>query len=92
MIFIQFDGTLAPCGYPNSVFIATPQRTVATLTDLTDDAANDVYVLSSRMPAELARHFRHVMGMGLIAENGCLLRKPQAKEWTQLVDEAYTDT
>ncbi|KAJ6137043.1 hypothetical protein N7497_012295 [Penicillium chrysogenum] len=57
----------------NCVFIATPQRTVATLTDLTDDAANDVYVLSSRMPAELARHFRHVMGMGLIAENGCLL-------------------
>ncbi|KAJ5264660.1 hypothetical protein N7505_007453 [Penicillium chrysogenum] len=92
MIFIQFEGTLSPWGSPNNVFIATPQRTVATLTDLTDDAANDVYVLSSRMPEELERHFRHVIGVGLIAENGCLLRKPHAKEWTQLVGQAYTDT
>ncbi|KAJ9481717.1 hypothetical protein VN97_g11749 [Penicillium thymicola] len=49
IIFIQFEGTLAPRGSPNSVFIATPQRTIATLADLTDNAANDVYVLSSRI-------------------------------------------
>ncbi|OGE56255.1 hypothetical protein PENARI_c003G06306 [Penicillium arizonense] len=91
MMFIQYEGALAPWGSPNNVFLATPQRTITILTDLIDDAANDVYVMSSRMPEELERQFCHVIGVGLIAENGCFLRKPHTNEWIQLVDQAYTD-
>ncbi|OQE74191.1 hypothetical protein PENNAL_c0083G05479 [Penicillium nalgiovense] len=93
MIFIQYEGTLAPWRPPSGVFfLATPQRAVTTLTDLTDDPLNVVYVVSSRTLEEQERRFRHVAGVGLIAENGCFLREPHANEWNNLVNEGQTDT
>jgi trehalose 6-phosphate synthase/phosphatase len=57
------------------------------LTELTDDPANIVYVMSSRMPEEMERLFRQVNHLGLIAENGCFVRKPDSDEWSNLADK-----
>ena len=93
MIFIQYEGALAPWRPPSGVFfLATPQSAVTTLTDLTDDPLNVVYVVSSRTLEEQERHFRHVAGVGLIAENGCCLCEPHANEWNKLADQGRTDT
>lgn len=88
MIF-DYEGTLASWGSPRSIILTTPQRAITTLTELTDDPANVVYVMSSRMPEEMERLFRQVNNLGLIAENGCFVRDPRSDEWTRLEDKNH---
>lgn len=87
LMIIDYEGTLASWGSPRSIILTTPQRAITTLTDLTDDPANVVYVMSSRMPEEMERLFRQVNNLGLIAENGCFVREPHTDEWVSLIDK-----
>ncbi|KAJ5747231.1 uncharacterized protein N7511_008927 [Penicillium nucicola] len=89
LMVVDYEGTLASWGSPGSIILTTPQRAITTLTDLTEDPANVVYVMSSRMPEEMERLFRQVNNLGLIAENGCFLREPQADVWTHLADKVH---
>lgn len=91
LIIVDYEGTLASWGSPRSTILTTPQRAITTLTDLTDDTRNIVYVMSSRMPEEMEQLFRRVGSLGLIAENGCFMREPHAEEWFGLTDRAQTD-
>lgn len=91
LIIVDYEGTLASWGSPRSTILTTPQRAIITLTDLTDDTRNIVYVMSSRMSEEMEQLFRRVGGLGLIAENGCFVREPHAEEWHGLTDKARTD-
>jgi Trehalose-6-phosphatase len=86
LIIVDYEGTLASWGSPKSIILTTPQRAITTLTDLTEDPKNVVYVMSSRMPEEMERLFNRVSGLGLIAENGCFLREPNADAWIRLTD------
>ncbi|KAJ5600041.1 hypothetical protein N7450_001108 [Penicillium hetheringtonii] len=86
-MIVDYEGTLASWGSPRSIILTTPQRAITTLTELTDDPANIVYVMSSRMPEEMERLFRQVNHLGLIAENGCFVRKPDSDEWSNLADK-----
>lgn len=90
LMIVDYEGTLASWGSPRSIILITPQRAITTLTELTDDPNNVVYVMSSRMPEEMERLFRQVNNLGLIAENGCFVREPQGDEWTSLEDKVYT--
>lgn len=92
LIIVDYEGTLAGWGSPNNIILSTPQRAISELNDLTEDPKNIVYVMSSRMPDEMERLFRRVSNLGLISENGCYVREPQAEEWITLVDEAKTQT
>ena len=89
LMIIDYEGTLASWGSPSSIILTTPQRAITTLTDLTDDPNNVVYVMSSRMPEEMERLFRQVNNLGLIAENGCFVREPHSTEWTSLTDKRH---
>lgn len=89
LMIVDYEGTLASWGSPRSIILTTPQRAITTLTELTDDPANVVYVMSSRMPEEMERLFRQVNNLGLIAENGCFVRDPQSDEWTRLAHKTH---
>jgi HAD superfamily hydrolase (TIGR01484 family) len=91
LLIVDYEGTLASWGSPRSIILTTPQRAITTLTELTDDPSNIVYVMSSRMPEEMERLFRQVNNLGLIAENGCFVREPQSDEWTHLADKAHVE-
>jgi len=89
LMIVDYEGTLASWGSPRSIILTTPQRAITTLTELTDDPNNIVYVMSSRMPEEMERLFRQVNNLGLIAENGCFVREPNGDEWTHLADKDH---
>ena len=89
-LLVDYEGTLAAWGSPNNIVMTTPQRAIGVLNDLAEDTANVVYVTSSRMPQEVERLFQRVTNLGLIAENGCYVRKPGSDDWVALVDEDKT--
>ncbi|KAJ5338026.1 Trehalose-phosphatase [Penicillium brevicompactum] len=89
LMILDYEGTLASWGSPRSIILTTPQRAITTLTELTEDLANVVYVMSSRMPEEMERLFRQVPNLGLIAENGCFVREPRGDTWTHLADKVH---
>lgn len=45
-----------------------------------------MYVMSGRTPAELDQLFKHVPGLGLIAENGCFLKEFGSTNWIEMAD------
>lgn len=90
LLFLDYEGTLASWGSPSSIILTTPQRAIDSLTALTDDPKNIVYVMSARMPEEMDRLFRRVPNLGLIAENGCFVRNRNAEEWLELCDDEET--
>lgn len=93
LFILDYEGTLASWSSPSSIVQSTPRRALGVLNDLIDDPHNVVYVMSGRMPEEMERLFRHVPGLGLIAENGCYVLEAlsdsdhQDLTWTSLVDE-----
>ncbi|KAJ5092152.1 hypothetical protein NUU61_007022 [Penicillium alfredii] len=91
LMIVDYEGTLASWGSPSSIILTTPQRAIITLTELTDDPSNAVYVMSSRMPEEMERLFRQVNHLGLIAENGCFVREPHSDKWTTLADKVHME-
>lgn len=88
LVFIDYEDTLVPWASSRGISYTTPERAITTLTELTEDPANTVYVMSPRMPEEMDRHYPHLSGVGLIAENGCFLREPHAVGWVKLVKQA----
>jgi len=62
------------------------QRTLDVLNDLLQDERNIVYVMSGRMPEELDQLFKRVPNLGLIAENGCYIRKFTSTKWMEMPD------
>ena len=90
LFIVDYEGTLASWGSPTSIILTTPKWATDTLNDLLEDQANTVYVTSSRKPEEMERLFHHVPRVGLIAENGCFVREPQAEEWVKLFDDEQT--
>lgn len=56
------------------------------MNDILADERNTVYVMSGRQPEELDRLFKRVPGLGLIAENGCFLKKAGSLEWAEMAD------
>lgn len=86
LFILDYEGTLASWGNLKSIILTSPQRTIDVLNDLLLDKKNTVYVMSGRRPEELDRLFRRVPGLGIIAENGCFLKKHGAEKWTRMAD------
>jgi trehalose-phosphatase len=81
VFFLDYEGTLASINSPNNMHLPSPQRVVDSLNEVLLDKRNIVYVMSGQMPEELDRLFQRVTGLGLIAENGCFVKKHNTEEW-----------
>ncbi|EKD17284.1 uncharacterized protein L3040_008928 [Drepanopeziza brunnea f. sp. 'multigermtubi'] len=86
LLILDYEGTLASWGSPNDIILTSPQRTLDVLNDILQDARNTVYVMSGRQPEELDRLFKRVPNLGLIAENGCFLKKFGLHKWVEMAD------
>lgn len=86
VFILDYDGTLSSFNSPTNIHFSSPKRVVDALNDLLDDYKNIVYVMSGRMSEELERLFERVPGLGIIAENGCFMRKFMSDEWIAFPD------
>ena len=88
VIFLDYEGTLAPHKTRKGIPLTSPNRVIDTLNDLMTDSKNTVYIMSSRRIGELDSVFRTATGVGLIAENGCVIREYGARpdDWKSPVD------
>ncbi|GAV27663.1 hypothetical protein PMKS-001131 [Pichia membranifaciens] len=59
-----------------------------TLTNLSADSNNYVYIFSIFQRSELLRLYRRVPDIGLIAENGGIIKPPKSSDWFTVVDES----
>lgn len=59
-----------------------------TLTNLSADPNNYVYIFSIFQRSELLRLYRRVPDIGLIAENGGIIKPPKSGDWFTVVDES----
>jgi trehalose-phosphatase len=90
LFILDYEGTLASYGSVNNTVIASTERVIGVLSDLVTDSKNVVYVMSGRTVQEIELIFNRVPAIGLIAENGCFIREPNAEEWTQFPNERKT--
>jgi HAD superfamily hydrolase (TIGR01484 family) len=86
LFILDYEGTLASWGSPNSIILTSPQRTLDVLNDILSDDRNTVYVMSSRQPSELDGLFKRVPHLGLIAENGCFIKHFDSPTWDEMAD------
>lgn len=86
LFILDYEGTLASWGSPSSIILTSPKRTLDALNDILQDERNTVYVMSSRQPEELDRLFKRVPRLGLIAENGCFLKRFASSTWQEMAD------
>lgn len=69
---------------------ASDDERLSMLRALSSDPKNAVYVASSRTSKQLELSLADLSGIGIIAENGALLREPGETEWQQLLDDEDT--
>lgn len=86
LFILDYEGTLASWGAPNSIILTSPQPTIDVLNDILQDERNTVYVMSGRKPEDLDQLFKRCPDLGLIAENGCFLKSFGSSEWQSLAD------
>ena len=86
LFLLDYDGPIAPRSPSVHTVLMTQQRALNVLTDLAADHNNTVYIFSQRMPEEMEQLLQAAPQIGLVAENGCFLKKPGDFEWLQLID------
>lgn len=59
-----------------------------TLSNLTSNPNNHVYIFSLFQRSELMRLYRRIPDIGLIAENGGIIKPPKSNDWFTVVDES----
>jgi trehalose-6-phosphate synthase/trehalose-6-phosphatase len=64
------------------------QLIIKTLSALSSNEDNDVYIFSLAQRSELLRLYARVSGIGLIAENGGLIKPPRSNSWYTVIDES----
>lgn len=92
LFFLDYEGTLQSYGNVNSTIVTNVDKIIDILGDILQDKRNVVYVMSGRKVNELELAFNRLPNLGLIAENGCFVREPNAEEWTQFPDDEKTQT
>ncbi|KAF2710412.1 glycosyltransferase family 20 protein [Pleomassaria siparia CBS 279.74] len=92
LFVLDYEGTLASYGAVENTILTNTERVIETLNDLIAEPKNIVYVMSGRTIDEIDMLFGRVLGLGLIAENGCFLRDPNKDDWIQFPDEEKTQS
>jgi trehalose 6-phosphate synthase/phosphatase len=87
LILLDYDGTLTPIVRDSDM--ATPSETLMlSLTALTSNPANSVWIISGRDQTFLNKWLGSVRNLGLSAEHGCFSRRPGDEEWENLAEQA----
>ena len=87
LFMLDYEGALAVWGSVSNTVFTNQQRTVDVLNELVEDTNNSVYVFSGRKLEDLDQLLHRVPRIGLVAENGCFLKKIGNNEWIGLADE-----
>lgn len=58
-----------------------------TLSNLTSNKRNSVYILSYYQRSDLIRRYKRVNDLGFISENGGYIRNPHKNQWLKIIDE-----
>ena len=86
LFIIDYEGTLTSSGSPTSSVFTNPSKILIALQEISSNENNEVYIMSTERQEELGRLFDQIPRLGLIAENGCFVRKPKSREWDDIVD------
>ena len=81
VFLLDHDGTLVP---QSSITSKPGEDVMRVLRELTADPANQVYIISGRARDELQEWFAGVQRLGLAAEHGFYVRRPDASQWSVL--------
>jgi len=93
LLMFAYDGTLVPYSSLPSL-CRPPPSLLRCLAKLSENEANQVYLLSGRDRKTLSLWFAG-LNIGLSAEYGYFLKQPNCKEWTELtqnIDLSWKDT
>lgn len=63
---------------------------INTLTALTSDENNIIYIVSGRDQSTLDGWLGHIPNLGLSAEHGCFVKSPNESAWNNLVEDVDT--
>jgi trehalose 6-phosphate synthase/phosphatase len=93
LFMFDYDGTLTPIVKDPNAAIPT-DRVLRTLKALAADPRNNVWIISGRDASFLEEWMGHISELGLSAEHGCFLRRPNTEDWENLttsMDMAWQD-
>jgi trehalose 6-phosphate synthase/phosphatase len=85
LFMFDYDGTLTPIVKEPSAAIPS-ERVIRTLTALTSDHRNAVWIISGRDQAFLMQYLGHISELGFSAEHGSFMRHPGSLEWENLAE------
>jgi trehalose 6-phosphate synthase/phosphatase len=86
LFMFDYDGTLTPIVKDPQAAIPS-DRVLRTLTSLSADPRNAVWIISGRDQAFLDEWMGHIPELGLSAEHGCFIRQPRSDDWENLADQ-----
>ena len=83
LFMFDYDGTLTPIVKDPSAAIPS-DRVIRTLKTLSKDPRNVVWIVSGRDQSFLEEYMGDIPALGLSAEHGSFVRKPDAAEWENM--------
>ncbi|OLL25626.1 putative alpha,alpha-trehalose-phosphate synthase [UDP-forming] subunit, partial [Neolecta irregularis DAH-3] len=88
LFLLDYEGTLVSWGSPGDVIMTSPQHTIDLLNDLLSDPRNSVWIFSDSTSQDIQKLANRVNRLGLVAEYGCLLRRPNSNFWEIICDNS----
>lgn len=85
LFLLDYDGTLSPIVKDANKAVPTDVL-IRTLKNLASDSKTTVWIISGRDQAFLDKHLGQITDLGLSAEHGCFMRKPNASNWENLAE------
>ncbi|KAL1956562.1 hypothetical protein VTO42DRAFT_7033 [Malbranchea cinnamomea] len=83
LFMFDYDGTLTPIVKDPQAAIPS-DRVIRTIKTLAADSKNAVWIISGRDQNFLEQWMGHIPELGLSAEHGCFMRKPNEEHWENL--------
>ncbi|KAL9004946.1 MAG: hypothetical protein Q9188_002265 [Gyalolechia gomerana] len=93
LFLFDWDGTLTPIVRDPAATVPTP-AVLEILQKLSSHPKNEFWIISGRDPSFLEKHFSSVPSIGLSAEHGAFVRRPDHADWENasgLGDKAWQD-
>jgi trehalose 6-phosphate synthase/phosphatase len=85
LFMFDYDGTLTPI--VTNPMAATPSdKVLRNLKQLSEDPANEVWIISGRDQLFLDEWMGHITNLGLSAEHGSFVRPPKADTWENVAE------
>lgn len=88
VFIINLDNVASNLIIEGKVIHSVQQQLInTTLSNLTSNKRNSVYVVSCYQRADMIRRFKRVNDLGFISENGAFIKPPHKNQWFTILDE-----